>query len=310
MAIDARSLRYFAEIVSTGSVSRAAEALGISQPALSKCIRELEAQLRVKLLDRTARGVSPTLFGRTLYLRATSVTAEISRAQAEIRALAEAGTELVSVGVLPSQTHWLPEAALTLLKSRPRIRLRIIERARGDLMSGLLRSEFDLIISVIRAGHVPPHVSSQVLFHDRPSIILRKSHPLARDSKTRLRSLGQYPWIVPPVGSERWDDLDQALRLAGIAWPPKTIVECHSNAFLKSMVVQSDCVGLLPNDAPTAEEQAGLLKAIRLERVPLGRAVGLLYRNDYPQTDAAVAVIREIQAVTARLNQGAAAAKS
>src|ERR1700754_4429481 len=104
-ALDARSLRYFAEVVGCGSISRAAGTLGISQAALSKCIRELEVQLQVKLLDRSPTGVAPTHLGRTFYLRAGSVTGEISRTQAQVRELAEAGAGLVRIGILFSQVH-------------------------------------------------------------------------------------------------------------------------------------------------------------------------------------------------------------
>lgn len=302
MTLDARSLRYFAEIVGCGSFTRAANTLGVSQPALSKCIRDLEAHLRVKLLERSPTGVVPTQLGMTLYLRARSVTAEISRAHAEIRELADAGAGLVRIGILPSQVHLLPSPTLRLFKSRPSIRLRVIERARSELMSGLLRSDFDLIVSVIRPDHSPPNVSSVYLLHDKPSIILRNSHPLNRDAKVRLRALLQYPWILPPAGSDRRDDLDGFAEAARFEWPPKTFVECHSNALLKAMVLQTDCIGLLPNDAPCAEEHAGLVKSIRFANEAPGRAIGLLYRNDYPQTDAAMAVMREITAAVSRLN--------
>jgi DNA-binding transcriptional LysR family regulator len=303
MALDARSLRYFAEVVGCGSISRAAGTLGISQPALSKCIRDLESQLQVKLLDRSPTGVAPTVFGRTLYLRARSVTAEISRAHAEVRELAEAGAGLVRVGVLPSQVHLLPAAALRLLKSRPGVRLRIIERSRSELMTGLMRSDFDLIVSVIRPDQAPHNVSSVYLHDDRPSVILRKSHPLNRDVKVRLRALFQFPWVLPPLGSDRREDLDRFANLAGLEWPPKTVLECHSNAFLKAMVLQSDCVGLLPSNVPCTEEKAGLVSSIRLDDEAPGRAVGLLYRSDYPQTDATLAAMREIAAAVARQKQ-------
>jgi LysR family transcriptional regulator of gallate degradation len=299
MALDARSLRYFAEVVGCGSISRAAGTLGISQPALSKCIRDLESQLQVKLLDRSPTGVAPTLFGRTLYLRAKSVTAEISRAHAEVRELAEAGAGLVRLGVLPSQVHLLSSPALRLLKLRPGVRLCIIERSRSELMTGLMRSDFDLIVSVIRPDQPPHTVSSVHLHDDRPSVILRKSHPLSRDAKVRFRALFQFPWILPPLGSDRREDLDRFATLAGLEWPPKTIVECHSHAFLKSMVLQSDCVGLLPSNIPTSEENAGLVRSVLLDEVP-SRPVGLLYRSDYPQTDATLAAMREITAAFAR----------
>jgi len=306
MTIDARSLRYFAEIVACGSMSRAAAALGVSQPALSKCIRELEGHLRVKLLDRSASGVTPTISGRTLYVRATSVTAEISRAEAEIKALAAADAGLVSIGVLPSQTPLLTDAALRLIKTRPKLRLRVIERARSELMAGLLRGEFDLIVSVIAPDRDPPNVSSQVLFHDRPNLIMRKSHPLDRGPNLRLRLLANYPWLVPPAESDRWASLEKTIAGAGIGWPPKTIIECHASAFLKAMVVQSDCIGLLPNDAATAEEQAGLIRSIPLPNLRVTRAVGLAYRNDYPQSEAALAVARALTDAVARRTSAAA----
>jgi DNA-binding transcriptional LysR family regulator len=287
--------------VGCGSFTRAAKALGVSQPALSKCIRDLEADLRVKLLERSPTGVMPTQLGRTLYLRARSVTAEISRAHAEIRELADAGAGLVRIGILPSQVHVLPMPALRLLKSRPGIRLRIIERARSELMTGLLRSDFDLIVSVIQPDHSPPNVSSLYLLHDKPSIILRKDHPLNRDGRVRLRALFQFPWILPPVGSDRRDDLDEFAKVAKFEWPPKTFVECHSNALLKAMVLETDCVGVLPSDGLCTEENAGLVKSINFANDAPGRAIGLLYRSDYPQTDAALAVMREITKSVARL---------
>lgn len=306
--MNSRELRYFAEIVSAGSISRAAKSLNISQPALTKCVHQLEAELGLVLLNRSANGVAPTPFGESLHLRAMSITSEISRAKSELAALAGAASNLVCVGVLPSQVNRLaPKVSVKLLTSRPLLRLRFVERASRELLSGLLRGEFDLILSVIDPSEVPANVSSHVLFHDRPSMAFRADHPLTRHAPQQLGALAHklhlYPWILPPEGSQRGVRLWQVLRNAGVARLPAAVLECQSIEFLKATVLQSDCIGFLPNSEPAPEKKDGPLRTIQILQSP-HRAVGLLYRNDHPQTNAIRAVIKVFSEVTTSINRG------
>ncbi len=299
--MDTRELRYFAQVVEKGSLTQASKAIGISQPALTKALRLLEARLGVKLLRRDAKGVTATDYGRTLYERAKSITAELARAEEEISELSRNSAGLVSVGVLPSQaTNVLPEASIRLLASRPELRLRVIEKPLGDLEAAVRRGEFDFIISIVDLEKADGSLAHKILFYDRPTIVVRRGHPLLELNSIGPKDLAKFPWILPPPGSERRAYIDGYLKSAGSELPIGAI-ECRSVSFVKTIVMQTDYIGLLPNDEPTQEGRAGLLRELKLEPKFSTRAIGALYRADYPLTDIAQSFLREISKACLRL---------
>lgn len=300
-------LRYFAAVVDSGSISRAAGSLGISQPALTKCIRQLEQRLRVRLLDRNARGVTPTVYGHSLYIRAKSITAELSRAEAEIEQMSLTGAGMLMIGVLPSQSmNVMPEASVRLTQARPGLRIRIVEKPRADLVAGLHRGEYDFILSVIDSAEADPAIAHKVLFRDRPAVVVRRDHPLGRAHRMRPAELLHYPWVVPPPGSDRRVFIEQLFQSIGLTAPPN-IIECHSVSFVKAVVMRSDYVGILPSDEPSPEQRAGSIRTLDLDPRPPVRQIGVLYRADHPMTEAAGALIRELQRAYTKSSQPAGA---
>jgi DNA-binding transcriptional LysR family regulator len=300
MPVETRELRYFAEVVDSGSIGRAATRLGVSQPALTKCIRQLEQRLKVHLLERGPRGVKPTVFGHSLWLHAKSITAEIARAQAEIADLNRSSGSILSVGILPSMTgHIMPEAVLRLSRASTHLRIRVIERPAADLLSAIVRGEFDLVLSVVDPEALPPNISASVLIRDRPSLIVRTGHPLVGPRTVPWSEIRQYPWVLPPPGSRRRGKLEALISRATTGGAPDQIIECHSTAFLKAVVMRSDYVGMLANDWPHLEEQQGLLTRIKAIEQPSDRSIGFMYRNEHPMTQAARSLMREVRRVCA-----------
>src|SRR5690606_5525481 len=112
--------------------------------------------------------------------RARSVAAEMVRARADIDELRGANAGTLTVGVLPSQAATLlPLASVRLTKARLGLRLQVVEKARDDLLAGLRRGEFDLIVSVIDR-EADPDLTQVALVRDRPTAIIRKDHPVTR----------------------------------------------------------------------------------------------------------------------------------
>jgi DNA-binding transcriptional LysR family regulator len=291
--MDSRSLRYFAEVVRLASISRAAEQMRVSQPAISRSIKQLEERLGVQLLLRTPAGVLPTEAGRLLYARAQSITSEINRAETEISALSLHKSAPVCVGVLRSQMlEFMPAVASRVLEMRPDIPLRLVEQSRATLLSGLLRGEFDLVVSVVRTDQTPSNLVQEALFKDRHSIIVREDHPALAD----LQRLSDFPWIVPPVSSQRHALLGELIRALNIQRAPGVLIECDSNIFLRSMVWRTDCVGIMPYEPLSLEiRRSGI--ALLPSSLPLDRTVSLLTRNDYPLSSNAAFVARIIHKV-------------
>lgn len=303
MDLDTRDLRYFAEIVECGSLGRAAESLSITQPALTRCVRLLEQQLGVKLLERTSKGVTTTLYGQALYVRAKSITAEIVRARTELQELSGTSAGQLSVGVLPSQaSELLPEAVVRLTRLKPSLRFRVVELQRKPLMAALRRGEFELIISVVDEEEAAPELSYRVLSYDRPAVVVRRGHPLTRASSVQPADLMRYPWIMPPSSSGRRKQIEEIFSDIGIL-APQEVVQCQSMSFQKAMIIRSDYIGILPNDTISVEERAGLIASIRLEQLHPARPIGALYRSEYPLTLAAQALIRELQNTSHRMGK-------
>ena len=123
-----RRLHHFLGVYEHGSLGRAAEALHLTQPALSKSIQQLEASLDVKLFERTPVGVVPTIYGDTLSRHAKVIEAEIRNAEREIAIMRGGSKGEVSVGVTPSiAANLMPHTVLKLHDEKPDIQVRVLE---------------------------------------------------------------------------------------------------------------------------------------------------------------------------------------
>lgn len=299
--MEARELRYFAEIVDLGSMSRAAGSLNVSQPALSRAVRLLEERLGCTLLERGRFGVRPTVFGEALYVRAKAVNAEIQRARIELDEMTGGSPAPLSVGILPSQaTGPISEAAVQLVEARPGLRIQVIERPRVDLLPALRRGEFEIAVANLDLNAQEPNLVQQVLFYDRPVLAVRQGHPLLEADRIAMENLLDYPWILPRAGADHRLLVENHFRAQGFALPEENI-ESQSVSFTRIVVMRSDFIGILPNDMPSAEESAGYIVGLDIGTGIPDRAIGVIYRSDHPLTAPARALIRRITETSVRM---------
>src|SRR5882757_953046 len=179
MGLDVARLRQLALIVRQRSFSRAAESLGISQPALSKNIRSMERALGVQLLDRGRFGALPTAFGLALVRHADAIDAELRSAAHEIEALRESRSGHTRIGCGPSEaTRLLPQALGRLRDAAPGIRVTILYGLNEALMPMVKHGEVDFALSSIPARCPDPDLRQLRLHEDRAAVIARRGHPL------------------------------------------------------------------------------------------------------------------------------------
>lgn len=293
--METRELTYFAKIVELGSIKKAAESIGVSQPALTKCIRLLEQKLNVKLLVRGPAGVVATPHGESLYARAKAVVAEIARARAELDELSGNVGAHITVGTLPSQaSDLLPQAAVNFTRARPGSRLFVVEKSFEELLTGLQRGEFDFIVSSAGRFKDDPSLVHKPLFRDKPKIIARRDHPLTKQRQVRNKDLVSCSWVLPPPGTTHRKIVEDMFEAQGVPLP-QSVIECHSNSFLKSVVMQSDYLGILPSNVATHEEKTGAIAALSVVREMPSRAITVSYRANFPLSDGAQALIRELR---------------
>ena len=196
--IKIRQIQFFLSVIQSKSFIKAAENLNVSQPGVSKAIRELEQVLKVKLIKRNTNGIEITEYGRILENYSHLILKDISNAEKEIKSLKDGTIGDINIGVAFSPRIYLvPKATINLQKKYPNINLNIYAGSRSDLILRLLEGKIDLFVSAI----VPEDfvstekVQSIPLYKDTQFLVTRTKHPLQIKKNVSLKDTLKYDWI-------------------------------------------------------------------------------------------------------------------
>lgn len=294
--IDPKKLIYFASVIEHGSLNRAAKALDVSQPAMSTSMDRLEAETGVKLLERGPAGIFPTRFGDILYSHARLIREELKLARQNISNAQEGLEETTRVGVLPSLAGSIVPSALSRWHELyPDGKLQVVENAQIDLLTGLLRRDFDFVIGFTEVFDLLDGMRQQVLFRDLLCVIVRPGHPLLDGTETLgWQDLVRFPWISP-TSRKSHTVFEQVMRELKVG-PPEQVTVCGSVTLLKAMVAETDHLALLPMHAARRELDEGRLIALPFEDPVLHRNIAVFFREGYtmdePRKDL-VSIIKE-----------------
>lgn len=234
-----RDLSYLMAVARAGHLGRAAERLGLTQPALTKCIARLERELEVALLERTAKGVALTACGRHLLRHAERLHAADADVRRELRELAtgRAGHIRIGTGFVLAQ-HILPAACVALLKAHPGITFEVISGNSESLFPALREGRVDVVLAGVGAAP-PPGLRQVPLMEDRVVVIGRVDHPLQRRRRVDAAAMSRERWAMPAAGTLPALWLEQRWRELGIV-PPPCAVRSGSLPTLLRIVAETD----------------------------------------------------------------------
>lgn len=275
-----RQLRLLVAVGAHGNIQNAARELGISQPAATKMIHDLELDFEVKLFSRTNRGVIPTVFGETLIRHGKLIFAQVSNAAQELDDLNEGNAGRVVVGtLLAASTSLLPAAIEILLADRPNVAIKINEGTNEVLMPRLLSGEIDMVV-----GRLPSHrhrekIRQEKLFEDRILAIVGNQHPLAGRPDVSFAQTKPFGWIVPPLETTLRRQLDHFFVGQQQYVPPVTI-ESVSYLTNRALLQSRDLIGLMPAEVVSQDIAHGYLSPLDWD-VPFGQGpIGVSFRAD------------------------------
>jgi len=279
--IKTRQLLLLAELDRERSVLRAAEAVGMSQPAASKLLRELEESLGVALFERHARGVEPNAYGEIVMRHAHSVLAEMHRAQEEVEALRRGGRYRVAIGSVVSPSADMLPIALSLLAARhPQLHVSVEMDTSPAMVARLLEGRLDIVIGRIHDPELAAALAFEALADEPHSLIARAGHPLARRRRLRVEDLVASAWVLPPAGSIVRERLEAMFLQRGLA-PPQRIVETLSVPLITNLLRHSDMLVALPEQVVRPYCDAGMLRVLPIELNVRMDAFGLITRRDH-----------------------------
>lgn len=271
------NLRALIAAIDEGSLRSAARRLGVSQPALTKMIRELERELATTLLLRSTTGVLATAQGKVLYERAVAADRELAHAVEQIQQLDGQMTGSLTIGAVPLAVMLLvPEALRTFGQEFPTIQLRIFEELYIAQLTRLRKGEVDIAL-----GPLPDHLPAgeftvESLMPIRMVIVVGKGNPLARARK--LADLAQSPWVY--TGAHADSGYARTLFESHGMKPPPAGALVNSTLGLLSIVASGNCVGLLPQQIAMHPFAAQHLQIVQVAEGPLQLTLGALARTE------------------------------
>lgn len=281
MALRLDDIDYFLAVVQHQQVRRAALELGVSQPAVTKGIQRLEAELGFPLFTRSRRGMALTPVAARFHERVRGLRATLGEAIKEAADLHLGELGLLRVGVSPlyAQRLFVP-ACLQLHRERPLARLSVHVHLNDELLLALRKGDIDLSINALPSS-LPDDLAATPLMSDDLCMVVRDGHPLLRRRRLRLADLAAASWILPGPAVAARRTVEGRFAQAGLP-PPRVVVELSNTAGqLMDLVRHSDLVSLLSDSMLPTPAGRGVVP-LPLAEARVRRRIGVLARANVP----------------------------
>ena len=283
MNFDLADLRAFVALAELESFRAAAEALHLSQPALSRRIGKLEDALGVRLFDRTTRSVNLTAVGRDFSRKARELLDELENTLLGIRDVAAKRTGEVTVACVPSAVYYfLPGVMKQYHERYPKIRVRVVDEDANAVLSTVIRGEADFGLNFI--GTQEPEIEFEPVLKEPFVAACRRDHPIARKRRTTWAELNEHEYMT--VAKSSGNRLLIDLALTDIPARPRWFYEVRHVSTLVALVEAGLGVAAVPRLAMPLTDHPTLV-SVPLVDPAITRTVGLIRRRGRSLSPAA-----------------------
>ena len=269
--IKLRQIRLFLQIADSGGLTAAGAVLGLSQPAVSKSLAELEDLLGVKLFARLGRRLALTAEGEAFRRHAKEAVASLNAGALAVRG--ESGRQRICVGLLPTvSTRFFPAVVGRFLQDPPTVTLSIETGSHPFLLQKLRARQMDLMIGRMPNAAEMAGVTFEYLYEEPIIAVVNAGHPAERQPIARI--LRDYPVILPTRDSIIRKNVDEYLAALGLAGL-EPAVETSTLALGRGLLLASDAIWFISKGVVENEVEAGQLVPIALGATFLSGAVGM-----------------------------------
>ena len=293
--MELRDIEYFAVVAEHGNIGRAAEALGLGQPALSKSLRRLETSVRTKLFIRTPKGVELTSEGMTLLSRVGQLRLSLADVVREIADVGEGRLGHLRIGIgggFPE--HLLALSCTAFLTDAPRATLDVTIATANELVPALCEGQLDFIVTGIptpgREALVQEYLCEEVF-----AVYASTRHRLAQKKRVTLEDLVPERWAIPSHANVlSWNLLMRAFEDRGLP-SPQIAMTTTSTIIRQNAVASSNLIGFGSRRAWQSPAPHLKLAEIRVEDTKWHRRLGLSYRKGAYLSPAAQRLIDTVK---------------
>jgi DNA-binding transcriptional LysR family regulator len=268
-----RDLHAFFTAVQRGSMSKAAQQLGVSQPAVSEAIADLEHALGVRLLDRRPQGVEPTMYGGALLRRSAAVFDELKQSIRDIEFLADPTAGELKIGCPEAIAAILPPILESFSRQYPRVVLHVDPVNTATLeLPGLRERKFDLVVALLL---LTPRVDDgrgddlnvEVLFDDHLVVAAGMRSRWAHRRKIDLAELVNEPWILATPDTGPYRIVSEAFRARGLGAPRISLMTLSVH-LRTNMLASGHFITTFPNSVARLHADRFSLKVLPVDLPP------------------------------------------
>ncbi len=299
MSLDARikfrHLQCFLEVARQGSVMKAANVLAITQPAVSKTLKELEETLDVHLFDRTTRGAKLTAFGEVFLRHAGASVAALRQGVDGIAQVRNRGGAVVKLGALPTVSAGIIPRAIRTFKARVTgATIHVVTGDNAVLLAALRVGELDLVVGRLAGPEQMTTLAFEHLYTEPVRFVVRPGHPLTRETGFALTRILEFTVLLPSEDSIIRPYVDRFLIANGIGMVPDRI-ETVSMPFGRRYVRSSDAIWIISHGVVAEDIETGDLVELPFDTSITNGPVGLTTRADQHASVAVLLLMTDIR---------------
>jgi DNA-binding transcriptional LysR family regulator len=288
-----RQLGLLVALEECGSLHRAADRLGMTQPGLTKALREVESTFGAELFVRTKQGVTPNELGRCLIRHARLVDADLEHLREEMNGVLRGSGGRVAVGAITGALHAvLVDALSALRRMQPALSIEIRESTSIDLLNGLTEGRLDVAICRANVSGRGDQFDYEVLMDEQVSVAVGARHALAASRRVTLRQLAKYPWIFYPGNLPLRKLLEREFREAGLDLPSYPIETSSSLATMLMLKDDPRLVALMATATMDFCEAHGIARRLPLAIGSRHEPFGIVTRRGARLSPAAEMLVR------------------
>lgn len=283
------------------NIHRTAEALMMTQPAVSKLLKELEDMLEVPLFERLPRGMRPTWYGEIMIRHARKVLSSLNQAHEEIHALKAGQMGQVRIGAITDPgTRLVPLAIARIKQQYPLLDINVTIDTSDMLQPRLMAGKLDIMIGRILQQQDKSSLVYEAIAEEPISIVCRPGHPLLNVAGLGLRDVFSAGWILTPAGSVLRHRIDMGFRQQNID-PPSNVVETVSQLVTTTLLESTDMLTAIATRVAEHYSRYGMLRILPINFPCKMDEFGFITLRDQQLSPGAVLMMRTLREVANEL---------
>ena len=291
-----RQLMLLAAMEEEGNVRRAADVLGMTQPAASRLLKELEDVLEVRLFDRTPHGMHATLYGEVMIRHARMVLSNLDQAHDEISALRAGLAGQVQIGAIAAAAATMVPLAIARVKELyPQLQIWLQVETSDVMLPLVAEGHLDIMIGRVleRQGQFKDAVRYEPIAEEPLCVVVRPGHPLEQATGLTMHDIVNAGWVLHPPGSVLRHRFDMVFSQIGLS-SPQNVVNTNNILAISGILLQSDMLAVMPEEVARQYEEFGTLKRLAIELPCRMDAFGIITRQTQLLSPAATVVLQAL----------------